>query len=288
MEPLKLAVPNKGRLSEKSIDLIEKAGINIKSFKDRVLYTSTKDGHYTVYFLRTQDIPSFVGEGVVDVGITGLDIVQESGAPVEVIKKLGFGYCKMVVAVKQDSGINSVADIPDGVKVATSFVSIAKRFFEEHNKSVDVIEVSGATEISPQLGLADVIVDITSTGSTLKANKLKIIDEILESETVIIANPKVLQDHKEELEHFCMAIDSVMTASKKKYLMANVPKKALAEVKTFLPGLSSPTIVSLLDSDDEVAIHVVVDKDKIYESTRKLKALGASGILVLSVDQMFG
>src|SRR3989339_1880702 len=139
MVPLKIAVPNKGRLADNAINLISKAGINIVNHKDRVLYSSTKDGCYTVVFLRTQDIPSFVSEGVVDIGITGRDIVVESQEDVEIIKDLNFGHCKMIVATKQNSGIDTVEDIPDGSKVATSFVNIAKNYFNEHNKNVEII-----------------------------------------------------------------------------------------------------------------------------------------------------
>jgi ATP phosphoribosyltransferase len=286
MASLKVAIPNKGRLHESCIKLIERAGINTINYKDRVLCTKSHDGNYTIVFLRTQDIPSFVSEGVLDIGITGKDIVIESKENVEIIKDLNFGYCKVIVAVGQDSNINSIQDIPEGAKVATSFVNIARDFFEKEGKNVEVIEISGATEVSPQLGLADVIVDITSTGSTLKVNKLKIIAEILESQTVVVANPKVLETAKEEIDMFCLAIDSVMLAEQKKYLMANLPKSALENVKKFLPGLSAPTVVSLLDKPDEIAIHVVVDRNNIYESIRQLKQCGASGILILSVDQM--
>lgn len=286
MVSLKLAVPNKGRLSEASISLIDRAGINIINHKDRVLFSNTQDGNYTVVFLRTQDIPSFVREGVVDIGITGRDIVIESKEKVEIIKDLNFGFCKVIVAVSQNSPINCVADIPDGTKVATSFVNIAKDYFEKAGKNVDVIEISGATEVSPQLGLAEVIVDITSTGSTLKVNKLKIIEEILNSQACVIVNPKILEKAREEIDMFCLAINSVMVAEEKKYLMANIPKDALEEIKSFLPGLSAPTVITLLDKPDELAIHVVVDKNKIYESIKRLKSLGGSGILILSVDQM--
>lgn len=286
MVSLKIAVPNKGRLADNATNLISKAGINIVNHKDRVLYSSTKDGSYTVVFLRTQDIPSFVSQGVVDIGITGRDIVMESQEDVEIIKDLNFGHCTMIVATSQDSGIDTIEDIPDGAKVATSFVNIAKKYFKEHNKNVEVIEISGATEVSPQLGLADVIVDITSTGSTLKVNKLKIIAEIMKSETVIVANRSTFETAKEELDMFCLAIDSVMLAQNKKYLCANVPRESLEEIKSFLPGLAAPTVISLLDMPDQVAIQVVVDSDKVYHAIRKLKQLGGSGILIMSVDQM--
>lgn len=283
---MKIAVPNKGRLSENSINLITRAGIRIKNYKDRVLYSSTADGKYTVFFLRTQDIPSFVAQGVVDIGITGKDIVAESEEDVEVIKDLNYGHCNVVIAASQSSNIKSVEEIPEGAKVATSFVNIAKNYFNSINKKVEVLEISGATEVSPQLGLADVIVDITSTGSTLKVNKLDIIAEIMKSQTCVVANKNFLDSAKDEIDMFCLAVDSVMLAQNKKYLLANVPRTRLEDIQNFMPGLSAPTVISLLDKEEEVAIHVVVDGDKIYESIRKLKQIGGSGILIMSVDQM--
>jgi len=192
----------------------------------------------------------------------------------------------MIVAVKEDSPIKSAGDVPDGTKIATSFPNLTKRYFEELGKSVQVIEVSGATEIAPALGLADVIVDITSSGSTLKINKLKIIGEILKSSAVIIGRPGIMNDEKAKIVSFCRAIKSAITAEEKKYLMANVPKAALPEIRKFLPGFASPTVISLLDNQDQVAIHVVVEKKRINESIDKLKSLGAGGILILTVDQM--
>lgn len=286
MSGLKIAIPNKGRLSEDVFDLLQRAGLSISKQEKRKLYASTQDGNYSIIFVRTQDIPSFVSDGVTDLGITGYDVTQETEAEVDMIYKLNFGGCKMVIAAKEDSPYNKPEDVPENVKIATSFPNITKKYFEKLGKKVHVIEVSGATEVTPQLGLADIIVDITSTGSTLKSNKLKIIGEILDSTAIVIGRPGILESEKNKIDAFVRAIKSAMDAEEKKYLMANVPRSVLPEIKKFLPGLSSPTVIGLLDESDNVAIHVVVEKRHIYESIDKLKQLGATGILILTVDQM--
>lgn len=285
-DSLKIAIPNKGRLSDDVMDLLQRAGLTITKKGNRTLFTTTDDGKYTIIFVRTQDIPSFVSNGVTDLGITGFDVTEESEKSVEHIMNLGFGACTMVVATKEESPYNSASEIPDNTKVATSFPNISRNFFNKFGKNVVINEVCGATEVTPQLGLADVIVDITSTGSTLKSNKLKIIDEILKSEAILIGRPGIKKEAENEITSFCRALKSAIDAEEKKYLMANIPKDSLSLVKEFLPGLSSPTVINLYGEDNKVAIHVVVDRKKIYESVEKLKNLGASGILIMTVDQM--
>ena len=286
MEILKLAVPNKGRLSERIYDLLNRAGLNFQTKGERVLQVNTKDGNYSVIFLRTQDIPSFVEKGVADIGFTGFDIVTETETDVDKIMDLDFGNCEMVVAVKEEDEYQTVSDLPDKFKVATSFPNITKKFFAKIGKTAEITEVTGATEITPRLGLSDVVVDITSSGATLKSNKLKIIGSILKSSAVVIARRDLPEELKEKTGILIMALQSVLDAEEKKYLMAHVPKKSLEKVKEFLPGLSSPTVTQLLDDTENVVIHVVVDKDKIYDSIYKLKQLGGKGILIMTVDQM--
>ncbi|OGI02690.1 MAG: ATP phosphoribosyltransferase [Candidatus Melainabacteria bacterium GWF2_37_15] len=282
---LKIAVPNKGRLSEETISLFERAGLTVDK-SERQLYATTQDGNYTLIFVRTQDIPNFVGDGVTDLGITGQDVISECDVNVEEILQLGFGSCKMIVAIKEDSPVNNVNELPDNVKVATSFPTVAKKYFEKMGKKVHITQVCGATEITPKLGLADVIVDITSSGSTLKTNNLKIIGEIMRSQAVIIARPGLKEQEAGRLESFIRLIKSALDAEEKKYLMANIPKAALNEIKNIIPGLKSPTVIGLLDNEDEVAIHVVVNKKTIYDNIDRLKQLGATGILIMTVDQM--
>ena len=286
MDILKIAIPNKGRLSEKIYDLLNSAGLNFPSKEERTLQVTTKNGKYSLIFVRTQDIPRFVEVGVADVGFTGFDIVTELRSDVEKIMDLDFGYCEMVVAVKEEDDITSPQDLPKDIKVATSFPNISNEYFKKLGKNATVIEVSGATEITPRLGLSDVVVDITSSGATLKSNKLKIIDKIMESTAIVISNKNLNDEKKASINSLLRALKSVIDAREKKYLMAHVPKAALDEIKTFLPGLSSPTIMPLLGDDDNVVIHVVVDSDKVYDSIEHLKRIGGRGILIMTVDQM--
>lgn len=286
MEQLRIAIPNKGRLSEKIYELLSAAGLNFPSKSERTLQVTTRDGKYSLIFVRTQDIPKFVEDDVADVGFTGFDIVTETRSDVDKIMDLDFGQCDMIVAVKEEDGINCAADLPDEIKVATSFPNIAKDYFDKLGKKAKIIEVSGATEITPRLGLSNVIVDITSSGSTLKSNKLKIIDKILSSSAVIIARKGLSDALKQKTEYLLRALNAVIDAREKKYLMANVPKAALEQIKAFLPGLSSPTVMTLMDDDAHVVIHVVVDEDKVYDSIQHLKSLGGQGILIMTVDQM--
>jgi ATP phosphoribosyltransferase len=284
-ECLKIAVPNKGRLSEDVMDLLGRAGLTI-SKNDRTLYATTKDGNYTMIFVRTQDIPSFVSDGVTDLGVTGQDIISEVGAPVDELIELNFGHCRMVVAIKEEIPYNSPEELPDGIKIATSFPNITQKYFDKLGKKVHITEVTGATEVTPQLGLADAIVDITSSGSTLRNNKLKIIGEIMRSKATIISRPGLKTEQAEKINAFVRAIKSALDAEEKKYLMANLPKDSLEKIKDFMPGFTSPTVTMLLDNDKDVAIHAVIEKKNVYDNIEKLKQLGATGILIMTVDQM--
>lgn len=286
MEQLRIAIPNKGRLSEKIYELLNNAGLNFPTKSERTLQVTTRDGKYSLIFVRTQDIPKFVEDDVADIGFTGFDIVTETKVDVDKILDLDFGQCNMVVAVKEEDPYDSAKDLPSEIKVATSFPNIAKDYFDKLGKKAKIIEVSGATEITPRLGLSNVVVDITSSGSTLKSNKLKIIDKILSSSAVIIARKGLSENQKQKVEALLRALNAVIDAREKKYLMAHVPKSALEEIKNFLPGLSSPTVMPLMGDDNNVVIHVVVDADMVYDSIQHLKALGGQGILIMTVDQM--
>jgi len=284
METLRIAVPNKGRMSEKMLALLERAGLNIADKKDRCLSTQTKDGRYSIIFLRTKDIPKFIQNGTADIGFTGIDVVEEAGSEVDRLLDLDFGACDMIVAVKDEDSYKTPSDLPDDIKVVTSFPNITKRYFEKLGKKAHIIEVAGATEITPRLGLADVIVDITSSGSTLKMNKLRIIDNFLKSSATIIGRPGITKDRHDEIETFITAIKSAIIAEDKKYLMANFPKKALNDIKTL--GLKSPTVTTLIGDEENVAIHIVINKNDVYSIVDKLKKLGATGILIMAVDQV--
>ena len=286
MDMLKIAIPNKGRLSEKIYDLLNCAGLVFPSKDERTLQVTTKDKKYSIIFVRTQDIPMFVENGIADIGFTGFDILTELKSNVDKIFDLDFGYCEMIVAVKDEDTYKTPSDLPQNLKIATSFPNIAREYFEKLGKNPKIIEVSGATEITPRLGLSDVVVDITSSGSTLKSNKLRIIDKILESTAIIIANKNLTEAQKEKTDTLLRALKSVIDAREKKYLMAHVPKSSLEEIRNFLPGLSSPTIMTLAGDDEHVVMHVVVDADKVFDSIDNLKKLGGQGILIMTVDQM--
>ena len=191
---LKIAIPNKGRLSTKIYELLNNAGLSFGVKDERCLKIATRDGKYSLIFVRTQDIPRFLDAKVADVGFTGWDVVVEEGVDLDKVKDFDFGGCEMVVAVKDEDTYKTPADLPDEINVATSFPNIAKRYFEKLGKKARVIEVSGAVEITPSLGLSDVVIDITSTGSTLKSNRLRNIDKILKSSAVIVARKNLEED----------------------------------------------------------------------------------------------
>lgn len=283
---LKIAIPNKGRLSSKIYELLNNAGLSFGTKDERCLKIATKDGKYSLIFVRTQDIPRFLEANVADVGFTGWDVVVESQIELEKVKEFDFGACEMVVAVKDDDPYKSAKDLPEEINIATSFPNIAKKYFEKLGKKAHIIEVSGAVEITPSLGLSDVVIDITSTGSTLKSNRLRIIDKILKSSAVVVARKNLEDDKRKKLNSLMRALNSVIDAADKKYLMVHVPKDKVDEARSFMPGLSSPTVTQLWGDSENVVIHVVVDKDKVYDSIDHLKAIGGKGILILTVDQM--
>lgn len=285
---LKIAVPNKGRLSEATLDLFRKAGLKVESSPDRKLYATALDRTVQILFVRAQDIPEFVQDGVAHLGVTGADIVEEADKDVREALDLRMGYCRLVVAVPDKSLARDAKDIPDGARIATSFPGLARRFFEGLGKRVRIVEVSGATEITPHIGVADAIVDLTSSGSTLAMNNLREIGTIMHSSARVIGNPQALDDPTlGKLIHPILAsIESVVNARGKRYLMANVPRGQLEEVRRILPGISGPTIMDVLSHPEIVAAHAVVDADALFEVVARLKQIGATGVLVLPIERL--
>jgi ATP phosphoribosyltransferase len=286
---LKIAVPNKGRLSEATLDLFRKAGLRVESTPERRLYATALDRTVQILFLRAQDIPEFVQDGVAHLGITGHDVVAESGKRVREVMDLQYGHCRLVVAVPESSGWRDVKDVPDDARVATSFPRLAKRFFADAGKAgVRVVEVSGATELTPHIGVADLIVDLTSSGSTLATNNLREIGTIVDSTARAISSEKAWGDAtvRAQLEAILASLESVVAARGKRYLMANVPRQKLDEVRAILPGISGPTIMDILSHPDIVAAHAVVDEDALYSIVDRLKAIGATGVLVLPIERL--
>ncbi len=279
-------MPNKGRLSENSVDILKRAGLEIEDTDDRKLFASVKKRDFAIMFVRAQDIVNFVNKGAVDVGITGKDLVLEAGLEVKTLHDLSFGHCRISVAAPDNSGIDSVSDVKDGSVVATSFPNITKKYFAKIGKKIEITTISGAAEVTPHLGVADLIVDLVSSGSTLKVNHLKEIAVIAKSNAVIITNEKAYETKKEEIDELVSSIISVESAANKKYLMADVPVKSLDAVKKYFPGIAGPTVMNIMGRDDVVAVHVVIDKDKVYDAIGKLKRMGATGILIVPIDRM--
>jgi ATP phosphoribosyltransferase len=284
---IRIAIPNKGRLSEQALALFEQAGLKAAFRADRALVASLGDDFQAI-FVRAQDIPEYVADGAAELGVTGSDLVAESGRDVEEILDLGFGRCRLIVAVKDESSVRSAKDLPAGTRVATSFPRSARSYFESLGIPIQIASVSGAAEIAPHLGVADVIVDLTSTGSTLRVNGLREVDTILHSSAALIASPDALANGavKGAIDVLSTALESVLLAETKRYLMTNVPKSRIAEVRKILPGISGPTIVEVADDGAWVAAHAVVDADQVYQTIAKLKEVGAEGILVTRIERL--
>jgi ATP phosphoribosyltransferase len=284
---LKIALPNKGRLADDSRELFGDAGLPVLSRGDRAL-TASLGGEFEALFVRAQDIPEFVADGVADVGVTGWDLVCEAARPLERRLDLGFGECRLIAAARDDSDITNLEDIASGSRIATSFPNITRDFFQARNQKIEIVPISGAAEIAPLLGIAEIIVDITSTGSTLKVNGLREIGTLLTSRAQLVTKCDTVFDQpkSEALDSLIMALDSVVKARGKRYLMANIPRKSLDAVKKIIPGINGPTVIDILNGGDRVAVHAVVDAAKIYKTMSALKALDATGILVTRVERL--
>ncbi|MBR3410294.1 MAG: ATP phosphoribosyltransferase [Candidatus Methanomethylophilaceae archaeon] len=282
---LRFGVPNKGRLNEKTIELLVKAGIELGDDIGRKLYIKASNQDVEIMFVRAQDIPEFIERGAIDVGITGLDQVAESGYDLVDVLDLQFGFCRLSVAVPEGSPIRDVKDIKDGSRIATSFPKITKKYFDSLGKNVSVIVVSGAAEIMPYLGVSDYIVDLVSTGSTLKMNRLVEIGTIVESQAAIISSKAALETNKAEIDEIASSIYSVLRAENKKYLMANVPKSVLDKVEEIIPGLEGPTVIPLAGNSGFAAVHAVIDATEVYRVISELKKIGAKGILTMPIER---
>jgi ATP phosphoribosyltransferase len=282
-ERLRLAVPNKGRLVEPTLELLHDAGLVFEEH-DRSLVVRVQNFALDILFVRTTDIIEFVGNGVADLGVTGQDLLAEMGAELPVLRSLGYGHCRLAAAVPADSTYRSIEDLAD-TRVATAHPETTRRFFADRGIPVDVIRLSGAVEVAPRLGLAEAIVDLVSTGSTLAMNGLRPIGDVLTSEAVLVADPAALAARGPDLLAVEGMLAAVIAARGRKYLMMNAPEERLAELEDLLPGLESPSIIPLAHKG-MIAIHSVVDADAVWALLPRLKAAGASGILVLPIEKI--
>ena len=282
---LRLAIPNKGRLNDDTRSLLADAGLEIRAASDRALVASL-GGEFEAIFVRAQDIPELVADGSADAGITGWDLVQESDRGLESMLDLGFGRCRLVVAARDESGIRSIDDLTDGTRVATVFPRVTARFFAERGKGVTLVPVSGAVEVTPHLGIADVILDLTSSGSTLRVNGLREIATVLESTAHLVVARDTSAERRAGLEELVGALRSVLAARDQRYVMANVPRAKLDEVRKILPGISGPTVIDVLNGGEKVAVHAVCPAQGIYRTVNALKGIGGEGILVTRIERL--
>ena len=283
---LKFGVPNKGRLNERTIELLAKAGIDLGEDVGRRLYVKARNQDIEVLFLRAQDIPEFVATGAIDIGITGQDQVAEAGAQIEQVLELRFGYCHMAVAVPEASGIKDASEIKDGSRIATSYPNIARRYFESLGKDVSVIVVTGAAEIMPYLGISDYIVDLVSTGSTLKMNRMIEAGRILDSQAAVFTSKQSMEKYGEQIEEITSSIQSVIDAENKRYIMADVPRDRLSDVERIIPGIGGPTILDIAGNSGFMAVHAVIDSDQTFHVIAELKKIGAKGILTTPIERL--
>ena len=283
---LRLGVPNKGRLNERTIELLRKSGLDLGEDIGRKLYVRVRNQDIEVMFVRAQDIPEFIAAGAIDMGITGLDELAESGHQLINALNLEFGYCHLSVAVPEESGITDVSQIKDDSRIATSFPNLTRRYFESMGKDVGVIVVTGAAEIMPYLGVSDYIVDLVSTGSTLRMNRLREVGTIVESQAAVITSQAAYDGNREQIDEIVDSIRSVLVAEDKKYIMADVPRDRLPEVEAILPGIGGPTVLDISGNASFVAVHAVVDSDKIFHTITELKRIGAKGILTMPIERL--
>lgn len=280
---LKIAIQKSGRLSEDSLRLLKECGIDINNGLNK-LKTEAYNFPLELFFLRDDDIPQYVEDGVADIGIVGENVLIEKNKKVNTIDKLGFGKCRLSIAVTKESKYRSVKDL-NGTKIATSYPTILSSFLKQQKVKAEIHEISGSVEIAPSIGLADAICDLVSSGSTLLSNGLREAEVIMRSEAVVIANKNLSKQKKELLDKLLFRIKALRSAKKNKYILLNAPNKKLDAICKILPGMKSPTIVPLAEKGWS-SVHSVVEENEFWDIIEKLKANGAQGILVVPIEKM--
>ena len=286
MMKIKIAIPSKGRISEPSINILEKAGLGLIDKNNRKLISKTFNENIEVMFARASDIPKFVNNGVADMGITGVDLINESEAEVAELLDLRFGQTKLVLAAPEESDIKSTDDITEDMIVATEFPVLTRKYLNEKGLDLKIIKLSGSTEAAPFIGIADLITDLTSTGTTLKMNHLKIIDNILDSTIKLIANKESLETRSELIEAVSTSIKGVLDADRKKLIMMNVKDDDLNNVKKVMPSMGGLTISEVLSDEKTVAVQAVIDEKEVFELVNDLRNAGAKDILVVPIERI--
>jgi ATP phosphoribosyltransferase len=280
---LSIAIQKSGRLSEKSLALLLECGISLSNGSGR-LKARASNFPLEVLFLRDDDIPGYVHGKVADTGIVGENVLLEKGQGELVVDRLGFGKCRLSLAVRREDAYRGIADF-EGQRIATSYPRILKQYLDRHGVTAEIEEISGSVEIAPSIGLADAVCDIVSTGSTLLMNGLREVEEVMRSEAVLVKSPSLSPEKEALLEKLLFRINAVRNAKKNKYILLNAPDAAIPEICGLLPGMKSPTILPLA-TEGWSSLHSVVPEDQFWEVIDRLRALGAEGILVVPIEKM--
>ena len=280
---LTIACPSKGRLAEPALRLCADAGLTFET-TERALLVPCANAPVDLLLVRAHDVPEYVQDGVVDLGITGANLVAETQADVVTVAELGFAHCSLQAAVPEDASQSSLGEL-DGLRVATAYPVSTRSCLAAHGVEAELISVSGSVEAAPRLGLADAIVDLVSTGSTASANGLRLLGTLLDSEAVLIAGDAALENRRELVERIELMVTGVVAARKRRYLMLNAPRSALGRIGELLPGMGAPSVIDLAEPG-QIAVHAAVHADEIWDLLGPLKAAGASSILVLPVERM--
>ena len=282
-ERIRIAVQKSGRLSDRSLDLLKECGIHFSNGKNK-LKSVASNFPAELLFLRDDDIPGYVEDGVADLGIVGENEVAEKDKDVQAIKKLGFSKCRLSLAIPRDTKYTGISFF-EGSNIATSYPKILRDFLDAHQITAQIHEISGSVEIAPSIGLADAVCDIVSTGSTLLSNGLREVETIFRSEAVLIGNKQATAQKKELTDQLVFRIDSVQAGKNNKYILLNAPEEATERIIEILPGMRSPTVLPLA-MEGWNSIHSVVNEDAFWESIEQLRAAGAEGILVVPIEKM--
>lgn len=283
MTKIRIAIQKSGRLNEESLQILKDCGISIDNGKDQ-LKASSRNFPIEVFYLRNGDIPQYLRDGVVDIAIIGENVLIEKGEDISIAERLGFSKCKVSLAVPKSVKYNSVQDF-EGKRIATSYPNTVLNYLKDKGVKADLHIINGSVEIAPNIGLADAICDIVSSGSTLFKNNLKEVEVMLTSEAVLAVSPKISSERKELLEKLQFRIQSVLRARGSKYVLLNAPNDKLDDIIKLLPGMRSPTVLPLAD-EGWSSVHTVINKDKFWEVIDELKKAGAEGILVCPIEKM--
>jgi ATP phosphoribosyltransferase len=280
---LRIGIQKSGRLYDESVKLLSECGIDLRNVKDR-LRTESDDFPLEVFFLRDDDIPQYVEDGVADIGIVGENVLFEKNKQTEAVEKLGFGKCRLSIAIPKSMEYGGVKSL-QGKRIATSYPVLVQKYLTDNNVTAEIHEISGSVEIAPGIGLADVVCDLVSSGSTLFMNGLKEVETILQSQSVLIKNKNLNPEQLRLLDKLLFRMRAVKKAKRNKYVLLNAPNESLQKIITLLPGMKSPTVLPLAESGWS-SVHTVLNEDEFWDKIEQLKEAGAQGILVVPIEKM--